>query len=90
MKNKTKLHEAVSLLLIAIKNGDITVFPAEDNTPNYIQLLENCNKNPLLTYHITNNKGDEQVMKCYDNNEINNTLHIIQLHEYMINKIEIH
>ena len=34
--------KAAKLLLIAIKNGEVTIFPIEDNTPDYVQILENA------------------------------------------------
>lgn len=37
-----KTIEAAKLLLIAIKNGEVTVYPNLDETPDYIQLLENA------------------------------------------------
>lgn len=37
-----KTIEAAKLLLIAIKNGEVTVYPNSEKTPDYIQLLENA------------------------------------------------
>lgn len=34
--------DAAKILLIAVKNGDLTIFPASETTPDYIQMLENA------------------------------------------------
>jgi len=34
--------KAAKLLLIAIKNGEVTIFPIDDNTPDYTQMLEDA------------------------------------------------
>jgi hypothetical protein len=36
-----KILQAAKLLLIAVKNGDVTIFPGESNT-DYIQILEDA------------------------------------------------
>lgn len=38
---RNELIQVCRILLIAIKEGDLTIFPASDTTPNYIQILEN-------------------------------------------------
>lgn len=37
-------EDAIKIFLIAVKNGDITIFPNSDTTPDYVQLLENSLK----------------------------------------------
>ena len=57
MKNKTKeeeenaflfdvykLVEACKLLLIQVKQGEIEIFPKENNTPDYLQQIETAIK----------------------------------------------
>lgn len=34
--------KAAKLLLIAIKHGEVTIFPIDDNTPDYTQMLEDA------------------------------------------------
>jgi hypothetical protein len=37
-----ELLNASTMLLLAIKHGDITLFPKEDDTTDYIQIIENA------------------------------------------------
>lgn len=39
-----KLKEAIKVFIIAVKEQDLTIFPASDTTPDYIQMLENLVK----------------------------------------------
>lgn len=42
MENNKNTLNAAKLLLIAIKNGEVTVFPTNDDTADYIQILEDA------------------------------------------------
>jgi len=44
LKNMDKAIVAAKVLLIAITKGELQIFPADDKTPEYIQLLENATK----------------------------------------------
>lgn len=40
----TNLTQAVQLFLIAVKNGELTIYPKENNALDYIQILKNAIK----------------------------------------------
>jgi hypothetical protein len=44
---QTRLQKAVKLFLIAIKEGDVIVFPGNDSQCDYIGLLEEVYNNSL-------------------------------------------
>lgn len=85
---KSTLAEVVSLMLIAVKQGDMIVFPKEDDSVDYIQLLEDCNKRPLLTYILKDGDGECE-LDCYDAKEINNILRLILSRGYEILRIKV-
>lgn len=45
MSKQITITEAAKLLLIAVKQGKIVIYPQSDTTADYIQILENAINN---------------------------------------------